>query len=246
MTELTPAAADVQAARSPNLLQRVIGVIFSPRATYAAIAARPRILGALAVVILLNGGISYWMLGSETGQKAMLTQVEERMRDAELQGNTVPPEQRQATLLFARYLGMGSAVAQVLFTPAFIAVVASIFMAILNALYGDERTFRQVYSVVTHSSIIPGIAGLFTTPLMLIKGELASPTRLSVLLPMLPEKSFVTYLLSAIDFVWIWALINLAIGLAVLYKRKTGPLATSLFVIYGTVALVIATVRSVF
>ena len=46
MTELTP-SADVQ-PRFPNLLQRMVGVIFSPRATYQAIAKRPVILGPLA------------------------------------------------------------------------------------------------------------------------------------------------------------------------------------------------------
>lgn len=233
--------------RPLNLLQRIVGVIFSPRATYAAIAARPTILGALLVVILLNGGVSYWMFGSETGKQAMTAQLEERMRNAEAQGNTVSPEQRQATMLFARYMGIGFAVASVVLTPGFIAVVASILMAVLNALYGGQQSFRHVYSVMTHSSIVTGVAALFTTPLMLAKGDITlSPTRIGVLLPMLPEESFITHLLNVIDFVWIWAIINLAIGLAVLYKRKTAPLATSLFVVYGVVVLVIATARTVF
>jgi hypothetical protein len=64
-------------------------------------------------------------------------------------------------------------------------------------------------------------------------------------MPMLPDDSFVTHLLGAIDLVWVWALINLSIGLAVLYKRKTGPLATSLLSIYGGIALLIAIVRSI-
>ena len=168
-------------------------------------------------------------------------------RDLEAQGNTVSPEQRQATMLFARYMGIGFAVASVVLTPGFIAVVASILMAVLNALYGGQQSFRHVYSVMTHSSIVTGVAALFTTPLMLAKGDITlSPTRVGVLLPMLPEDSFITHLLNAIDFVWIWAIINLAIGLAVLYKRKTAPLATSLFVVYGLVVLVIATARTVF
>jgi Yip1 domain len=244
MTELTPAIDT--APRLPNLLQRIVGVIFSPRSTYTAIAARPAILGALAVVILLNGAISYWMLGSETGRRTMAAQAEQNIREVEAQGNTIPPEQRRATLLFVRYLGIGSAVAQVVFTPAVIALLAAIFMAVLNALYGGQASFRHVYAIVTHSWLILGIAGLFTTPLMLAKQELSSPSTVAVLLPMLPEDSFVTHFLGAIDFVWIWAIINLAIGLAVLYKRRTGPLATSLLVTYGVIALVIATARSVF
>jgi hypothetical protein len=232
---------------SLSLLQRIVGVIFSPRATYTAIAARPAILGALAVVVLLNSGVTYWMLGSETGKQAMTARLEQGMRDSEAQGNTVSPEQRRTTMLIARYMGIGIAVSSVVFTPVFIAIVASILMAVLNAMYGGQQSFRHVYSVMTHSNIIPGVGALFTTPLMLAKGDITlSPTRLGVLLPMLPEDSFITHLLNGIDFLWIWAIINLAIGLAVLYKRKTGPLATSLFVVYGIVVLAIATARTVF
>lgn len=232
--------------RPLSLPARIVGVIFSPGATYRAIAARPAILGVLVVVILLNGGITYWMLGSEAGQQAMLTQVEEGLRQQEAQGQTISPQQREFMTSYVRYFGMAVGIAQVVFTPVFIALIAGIAMGVLNAVLGEQRSFRHLYSVVTHSTIITGIAGLFTTPIMLAKEELSSPARLSVLLPMLPEDTFLTHLLGAIDFVWIWWLINLSIGLAVLYKRKTAPFATTLLSVYGVVALAIATVRSIF
>src|SRR6188768_1122687 len=106
MTDVTSADAT---PRSLNLLQRIVGVIFSPRATYTAIAARPAILGALAVVVLLNSGVTYWLLGSETGKQAMTARLEQGMRDSEAQGNTVSPEQRRTTMLIARYMGIGIA-----------------------------------------------------------------------------------------------------------------------------------------
>ena len=114
----------------------------------------------------------------------------------------------------------------------------------MNTLSGAKASFRQLFAIVTHSWIIPGLTGFVTTPLMLAKQELSSPSTLAVLLPMLPDDSFLKYFFGAIDFVWIWFLVNLAIGVAVLYKQKTGPVATTLFVIYGMVALIYASIRS--
>jgi hypothetical protein len=242
MTELTPAAD--AAPRSLNLVQRVVGIIFSPRATYQSLAARPVFGGTLVLLILLGAGVSYWLLGSESGRQLMIAAAEQSMREAEAQGNTISPEQRRASLMFMQYIGIGSAVAQVVLTPLLLAVLASILMAVLNALYGAQASFRHLYTVVTHAWLIPSLTGLITTPLMLAKQEMSSTSSLAVLLPTLQDGSFVTYFLGAIDLVWIWFFVNLAIGLAVLYKRKTGPVAATFFVIYGTVALLYATARS--
>ena len=63
---------------------------------------------------------------------------------------------------------------------------------------------------------------------------------------MLDQESFVTYLLKALDLLWVWWIVSMAIGLAVLYKQRTGPIATTLLGIYVGIALLIATVRSSF
>jgi len=60
---------------------------------------------------------------------------------------------------------------------------------------------------------------------------------------MLEETSFVFKLLSAIDLVWLWYLFILAMGLGVLYRRKTGNIATSFYVLYMVIAVIIALVR---
>jgi hypothetical protein len=241
---MTDATSTDTAPKPLNLLQRIVGVIFSPRATYQAIAARPVVLGALLVVILLGGGVTYWLMGSEAGRQMMTAMAEEQIRNAEAQGQTISPENRKTQLMVMQYIGIGGAIAQVVFTPAMIAVLAAVLMAVMNALSGIKASFRQLFAVVTHAWIIPGLTGFVTTPLMLAKQELSSPSTVGALLPMLPDDSFPKYFLGAIDFVWIWFLANLAIGVAVLYKQKTGPVATTFFVIYGMVVLLYASIRS--
>jgi hypothetical protein len=64
------------------------------------------------------------------------------------------------------------------------------------------------------------------------------------LLPMLPEDSFAAHFFSALDVFLIWYVIVLAIGLAVLYRRRSQPIAISLLAVYGVIAVAIALLKS--
>src|SRR3954466_1133534 len=70
-----PVAASVPAEAAPKgLLSRIVGLFFSPRATYAAIAARPRWFGVLAVTcVIVAGGYSLF-LSTDVGKQATLDQ----------------------------------------------------------------------------------------------------------------------------------------------------------------------------
>jgi hypothetical protein len=84
----------------------------------------------------------------------------------------------------------------------------------------------------------------FTLPLDYVRESLTSPTSLAVFLPFLDEMSFAARFLGGLDLFLIWWIVNLAIGLGVLYKRRTGPVATGLLATYATIALVVAAVRT--
>ena len=73
---------------------------------------------------------------------------------------------------------------------------------------------------------------------------MSSPTRLAVFFPTLDEMGVANYLLSGIDLFYIWSTINLSIGVAVLYKRRTGPVAAVLLGIYAVIVVIIAAVRA--
>ncbi len=74
---------------------------------------------------------------------------------------------------------------------------------------------------------------------------MTSKTNLAVFLPTM-EGTFVGRLLGTIDLFLIWQFVVLAIGLGVLYRRRTQPIAIGLFVVYGVIALTIAAVMSRF
>jgi len=209
MTVTSAAAGSAPAAPavSKSLLARVVGVWFSPRATYADVAASPRWLGVLVLVAVLTGGATFAFMATDVGQQAWLDAA---VRQQEAFGRTLTDQQYERLQQFAVYARYFAA-APVVVLPIICAVVAALMLGV---------------------------------PIAYVQGSLAGATNLGVFTPFLDENSFAAHFVGALDLVYVWWLISLAIGLGVLYKRRTGPIATSLLVTYGVIALVVAAVRS--
>jgi hypothetical protein len=65
-----------------------------------------------------------------------------------------------------------------------------------------------------------------------------------VFVPFLDENSFPARFLGSLDLFQIWWIVSLSIGLGVLYRKRTGPVATTMLVIYVAIALIIAAIKS--
>ena len=233
-----------QSASPPTrgLAGRVIGVLTSPRATYADVAAHPRWLGVLIVVLATTIASSTWLLSTEVGQRAV---IDQQLQTAEAFGRPITDAQLEQLKRFAPYSVYVAAVSQIVFVPLVALVIAGIAIAIFNGALGADATFRQVFAVVVCSGVLMGLRALFSTPLNYARESLSSPTNLAAVLPLFEDNTFGGRLLGSIDLFLIWWIVNLAIGLGVLYKRRTAPIATTMLVVYGAIALTIAAVRSV-
>jgi hypothetical protein len=86
----------------------------------------------------------------------------------------------------------------------------------------------------------------FVVPLNYARQSMSSPTNLAVFFPFLDERSFPAMLLGGLDLFFIWLIVNLAIGIGVLYKKRTTPIAMTMLGIYVSLVLVVAGVRSAF
>jgi len=228
------------AARAPKgLLARVAGVVTSPRATYAEVAARPRWLGAFLFVVLVSGSAATAFMATEVGQRAVFTQQMDRM---EASGRHLSDEQTRVFERMLPYYKYFAFVIQLVIFGLGGVVVAALALAVFNALLGGDASFRQVFAIVAHSGAILMLGALVTLPLDYMNRTLTSPTSLA--LPMLDESTFLARFLGTFELFRIWWVVSLAIGLAVLYRRRTGPIATTLLVVYTAIALTYAAIAT--
>jgi hypothetical protein len=237
VTQTTSASAS---APDPGLFARMIGVLLSPKETFAAIAARPRWLGVMAITLVITGACQYVILSSPAMQDAMFEQA---TRNPNMSDAQVAAAERVIERL-PIFLPIGT----VLLGAAFTAAIAGILMLIFSTLMGGSAQFKQVYSIVAHSGVVSTLQGLVSAGLILMgampSGTSAPGANLAIFVPMLEETSFVTRFLGAIDLILVWWIFTLAIGLGVLYKRRTGGIATTLLALYVVLALIIGYVRS--
>src|SRR5262245_33558087 len=112
---------------SPSLFARLIGVLFSPRATYAAIGARPAWLGALAFVVLVSALGVFTLLSTDVGREAWLDAA---VQQQESYGRRLTDEQydrMERMAPYAAYFGVGF---QVVVIPMSALIVAGLTFAV--------------------------------------------------------------------------------------------------------------------
>ena len=117
-------------------------------------------------------------------------------------------------------------------------MVAGILVGVFNVVLGGEAAFVQVFAVVVGSGVVLALRGLFSAPLDYARETLSSPTSLNAVLPFFEDNTFGARLLGSIDLFVVWWMVSLAIGMGVLYKRRTTPIATTLLAVYVAIATV--------
>ncbi len=227
MTELT--TQPTPEIKDKGLVARAIGVLFSPRETFAVVARWPRpfvmLLLVLGVTALLTGGFMF----TAVGQQAFLDNIERS-------GNAQQLEVMQKIAPYMGYIVIGQLL---VITPLILLAVSGILLAVFTMMGGDAK-FKQVFAVVVHTGPIGILGQMITVPLSYITRSSQVVTNASVFFPMLDDKSFLYNVVNKVDLFTVWSVVAMSIGLGVLYRRKTGPIAVGLFVVYALIALGIA------
>jgi hypothetical protein len=222
------------AAPAPlSLPARVIGIITSPTETYKSVVAHPKWLGMLVLTTLFAAAATGGFMMTEVGQNAWL--------DAAIRPGT-PPEQVTAMERMAPMLAYFSIGGVLVSIPLMLLLVSGVLFAIFNAALGGNSTFKQLFAVTVHAGAIGMLAQAFTLPLNYARESMTSSSSLAVMLPMLETDSFVYRLAAWADLFVIWQLVVLAIGLGVLYRRKSTPILVGILVVYFGIALLVTAV----
>jgi hypothetical protein len=234
----------VHAGANPSamgLIARFIGIITAPRDTFASVVASPKWLGMLVLTTFIVAAGTALPMTTEGGREAMLETQVRQMEAFGMEVNEQMYQRLRERSAIAPYTTAGGVIVM---APIMAAVLAGLLFAIFNAAMGGNATFKQVYAVVVHAGAIQALAQLFTGPLNYFRQTVTSATSLSVLLPMLPDGSFAARLAGMVDLFLLWWVFVLSIGLAVLFRRRTQPIALTLFGVYAVIALCAAAIMS--
>lgn len=221
-------------ARAPGLLGRLLGVIHAPTETFRQAAHRPRPFATLAIVTVVSALAAAGFFATEVGRNAWLDTT---IRQQEAFGATITDAQYALMERIAGFLAYIVLVQVLILGPLINLFVAWIFKAGFAVFAGAEATFQQTLDVIALSGVILVLRGLFTLPLNYAMQQYGSPSTLAAFVPMLPADSVAVRFLGMIDVFIVWWVAVLAIGLAVLFRRHTGPIALSLFTVYAVVAV---------
>ncbi len=240
MAETTVAAGSTPAPM--NVFARFIGVITSPRATFESVAAHPKWLGMTLLTSVLIGVFAALPLATPEGKQAY---VDQSVKAIEQFGFEVSDEMYAGFQKSSERAVITTAISMLFAIPFSTLVASGILFAIFNAAMGGTARFKQLFAVVVHSGVISVLGAAFAGVINYSRGSMDSTVaNLGAALPMLPEGSFVANFAGMIDVFRIWGVIIMAMGLAVLYRRKTQPIAITLFVIYAVIAVAVAAFMS--
>lgn len=218
-------AAVPEAPQSMGAFARVIGAIFSPRATFQDIARKPSWLLPLLILIILSMSITA-IFGHRVGWRAFMEKQNSQSRASQQRMAQMTPAQQEKMIEtqvkiapIAGYIG-----AAVGF-PIISLVIAAIFMGIFNATAGASLDFKTSFGVVTHSYLpfaIPSLLGilvLYLKPPDTVDLQNLVASNVGALL----SKSAPTWQVStgtSLDIFTFWVLGLMAFGYSVVRPKK--------------------------
>jgi Yip1 domain len=221
---------------------RILGVLHAPRLTFTHVAANPRWLGVMLATLGVTAGCAAALMNTEVGRQAF---VDQWVRSAEAFGRDVSDEQYARLEELSRMGSIVAAASAVVSGPAVAIGSAGVLLVVFNGGMGGSATYTQVLAIVTHAGVILALRQVFATPLNYLHESLASPTSLGVFFQILDEASPAAHFLGIIDLFVIWWAVTLAIGMGVLYRRRTPPIVLAFLATYVAVALVLAAAMAV-
>jgi hypothetical protein len=238
------ATADSAPAPEMGLLARAIGMITSPRATFERVVATPRPMGILllvAFVIALAAGLPQF---TESARQATLeNQVQQNER---FMGRAMTEEEYARAERLSHYNPYFAIGGAFIMLPIISLLFAAVYWVVFNTILGGAASFKQVLTIVTHAQVIGALGAALGAPIMYFQNKVSAggPFNLGALVPGLDPNSALATFLGFTSIFTIWGLIVTAIGLAVLYKRKSRNITIGLLVGYTAIVYTVISVFS--
>ena len=222
---------------SSNAVQRLIGMVRSPRATLTGSIANPRSLDLAILVLVISTVCSVGFLLTRVGQLAALDQ---QVRQLESFGALVTDDMYAGLRRLVPYRPLIGAAMILVGWPVLWLVAAGVLHTVGNRRGGIQARYAQVLTIIVHASAIFAVRAIIAAPINYARESIGGATSLSMLMPSFSESTFPARLLGTVDIFVLWWVVLVAMGLSILYETRTLAIARWLVGAYAAVAVALA------
>lgn len=235
----SPTLPSAEQPQRDNSFSRILGVLFSPKATFESIARRPTWLVPVILLCIVELGV-IGVFSRRVGWRGL---IEKQMANSS-QFQQLSPAQQENQIETAMKYAPAFGYVEVIIAPFLGALVfAGIFWLIFNMAVGAKLGFRTSLAVVSFGQVPSILAGLVGILILFLKDPTTVDLQHLVASnagAFLANDSakWLVPLLSSVDFFLFWEMILLAIGFSATAPKKISVVSAFAW-IFGLWVLVV-------
>ncbi|WP_109487091.1 Yip1 family protein [Occallatibacter savannae] len=233
--------------------QRLMNMFTAPSKTFQDIKAGHRSWWLPFIIYAVLGFAFYGVVNAKVGMRQVSENQVKLSPKTEEQMAQLTPEQREQRMKISTAITQGIFLAGPVFILVMGAVISAVLLATINFVFGGKASFGSIFAVWMYAMMpsciktILGIVVLFagTAPDSFNIKNFA-PTNLAAFMNPMETNPGLYSLLTSIDFVTIWTLALVGIGVAIVAgtKRTSGYIAS--FGWWGLIVIVGAGLTAAF
>jgi hypothetical protein len=202
-------------------LGRIIGVFFSPKATFEDVARRPTWAIPVVLMTILGIGVAFVMNQKVDWRDVASKRIEESSRAANLTA-----EQKEQQIAMSAKISPAAAYAFGALGPIFgVVIVAAVMLLAYNLIGGADAKFSVSMGIISHAFVVTILSTLFFILILYLKApgtvDLENPvaTNVGAFLPESTPKALMS-LGKSIDIFSIWMLLLISLGFTAVNPKK--------------------------
>jgi hypothetical protein len=233
----------VEVAEPPKSFgARLVGVFFSPAATFADIVRHPNFIAPLIILMLASIAVAETMLAKIGAERMVRQGIEHSSRASSMS----PEQMQQAVDQGARIAGIITHLIGVVAVPVFLLIIAGAGMLIASAIFGSPVNFKTAFSVACYAGLVRLLSSLMAIALIFLgdpenfNPQSPTPTDPGFFLSADTSKPLLA-LLGSLDIFSFWLMALLGIGFSEATQRKAK--AISVFLVFFGLWVVVVLIK---
>ena len=228
-----------------SILSNIINIYIAPDKVFEAVKEFnfKKALTPLLILALL-GILSFWAiqdLATEVGYDTAVERIENNSRIDDEQKEEIINKMDER-MSGPNYMGW---IFSFLGNPIVVFFMALVALIVGNTFMGGSAKYGQLVNITAWAYMISILENIVKIPLYLSKWSLEVYTGLGVF--GVGEKgSFINSLFASIDIFAIWRIVLIAIGMAIIYNKKTKPYIVAMLIAWFVLKLIGAGFSSFF